>query len=1050
MVAIQQIQGRKSQLFSYSYKKAIPVEAETVEVNQLSTAAKAEDRTGLAPERFKIYGSNQVGVYCRNTGVKSVKVTIRRKGSPAPLCAKLVDAKTNTVKETVQVSGVDTVFKTVTVTFSQQYSSSTLPNGTHAGFYVLFHQLGNAGDSDNCYEILPNIARRTMDYVYSSDAGATINWRGSTFTHVPLSSTDGRAARLNGSDYGQIAHAAGLAFTSFTLEIEFRLDWTGNAPQDMFLADKGYDSAKDWWIRVASGTRTVYVGYGDGSNRVEASFTLSSNDTDWHFLQATYDNSARKLDVYLDGVLKNSVTGSGNISNGTSNISIGAKVNGSSGFTGLLGLFRAYSAVLSQTDLAQSLQQRQNPPTASLKTWVEPDVRSNGSTLVFMGYKTVGASTHSMATGTNNLVFCRFTAPTTASYTVLKVYLYRGGTGANIRAGVYEDKDGYPYTKIRDASLSVGGGTDWVSVTITSTTLYAGRTYWLALNIYNGSNAASTYYDAGSANQYYYTTGSYGGASPTLPSPAPSGMTGYARVMSIYVESSQYMQNWTDLSNNNNFLATVSGVTYVNSLAPEIRLYNASGTELSSRDGLKIYSTRMLKIFFTPPTAMILSSIGVMLGLVGKIPCNLQANVRKTEDNTLVGTLYIDLSKVADEAVYAGFLTTPASLTANTSYYVELSLVTNLGDEDNFVYFKYSPAAPTDFYQTYWLAAKTIIYVAGKIEETFISQTSVGSNQTVYGNTRVGQTILVSKRLNLSSIQLYVSKTGSPQNLILDIYAVDPNTLKPTGPALATLETPAASIGTSLAWVSFNISYMLLKDTYYAVVVYQKGNGGDASNYYTVQYTNTNPIQGNMVTSSDAGATWTVSSSNDLGIKILNYKETAVWSKTVDLTAYSSSIAATTFTLKVKYRSLYGQYVVLRPEINGVEHGDTGCGYNGVLSISDIVIPPSKTHVNTQLNIVIYGSGDGLLVEITYARCFYFNAQRITPADFGVSEMILWDGALEPGTVVIFNDNPLQFIMNPDDSPDVLFFDTSEPPREVLVRSLTIVRGRADVSFLGW
>ncbi|MEM7820024.1 MAG: hypothetical protein QW761_00250 [Candidatus Aenigmatarchaeota archaeon] len=196
--------------------------------------------------------------------------------------------------------------------------------------------------------------------------------------------------------------------------------------------------------------------------------------------------------------------------------------------------------------------------------------------------------------------------------------------------------------------------------------------------------------------------------------------------------------------------------------------------------------------------------------------------------------------------------------------------------------------------------------------------------------------------------------------------------------------------------------------------------------------------------------TWSVSTSNDLGIKILNYREQLLWSKTINLGEYNSSIAATTFLMEIKYRSLYGKYVVIRPVINSIEYTDVGCGYSGTFTISDTVIPASKTYADTLLNIALYGSGDGLMTEAAYMRCFYFNARRITPADFGVSEMILIDGRLDAGTVIIFDDNPLQFIMNPDDAEDAFSFDMSRAQRETLVRSVTIVKGRADLSFHAW
>jgi hypothetical protein len=188
------------------------------------------------------------------------------------------------------------------------------------------------------------------------------------------------------------------------------------------------------------------------------------------------------------------------------------------------------------------------------------------------------------------------------------------------------------------------------------------------------------------------------------------------------------------------------------------------------------------------------------------------------------------------------------SFEINTSGYVN----TSAGADKNIVY-------KDGAFQLYVSAAGTI---TAKIPGTgsTIDQSHVAGTllvQSAYTVNRAGQSFTPAASGYLSTVEVYLTKQGSPTgNMTLNLYLSDANN-KPTGSILATsgvLDSAAIS-GTYQAF-TFGTPAVITSGTKYVfVLVY---SGGDGANYVVVRgNTSDSYAGGKLIISADSGATWT-------------------------------------------------------------------------------------------------------------------------------------------------------------------------------------------------
>ena len=144
--------------------------------------------------------------------------------------------------------------------------------------------------------------------------------------------------------------------------------------------------------------------------------------------------------------------------------------------------------------------------------------------------------------------------------------------------------------------------------------------------------------------------------------------------------------------------------------------------------------------------------------------------------------------------------------------------------------------------------------------------TGEDSNTAFYNATWIAQTFTVgTTAIDLSSLKLYLKRTGTPGAITVSIRAVDGNS-KPTGSDLSTSTFTVNDLITdgTTSWMSFHMSaYTLVASTKYAIVV--RAGGGDSSNKFDARTVTTGTYSGgNELSSSDSGSIWTANSTDIL------------------------------------------------------------------------------------------------------------------------------------------------------------------------------------------
>lgn len=171
---------------------------------------------------------------------------------------------------------------------------------------------------------------------------------------------------------------------------------------------------------------------------------------------------------------------------------------------------------------------------------------------------------------------------------------------------------------------------------------------------------------------------------------------------------------------------------------------------------------------------------------------------------------------------------------------------------------------------------------------------------TVYG----AQTFQAGASGNLTSIKLWMNKFGSPVNLMVEIQGISDS--KPDGNVLASEEISSGDITTdgNEITITFSSPYTVTSGTSYCILIHQKEDGGDTSNYYYQwgDQSHNYYANGSSYYSTNSGSSWTIQTNYDA------YFETYVEDPTIhlglsdtitlsDLIDYKEAINEDTITL---------------------------------------------------------------------------------------------------------------------------------------------------------
>jgi hypothetical protein len=172
-----------------------------------------------------------------------------------------------------------------------------------------------------------------------------------------LTGSTNTAASFDGvDDYVSVPDSSSLDATSgVTVEAWVKRSKTGAWQNIAAKPGNGAAAAQNYalWIN----TSNQPVGYfGNGSSSV-AVYAPSSIDTTWHHVVATYDNATAK--IYVDGVLKASVTSSVRLTANTQIFTIGRSTDNVRIFGGVIDDVAVYGSALSAARIAAHYQKAQ-------------------------------------------------------------------------------------------------------------------------------------------------------------------------------------------------------------------------------------------------------------------------------------------------------------------------------------------------------------------------------------------------------------------------------------------------------------------------------------------------------------------------------------------------------------------------------------------------------------------------------------------------------------------------------------------------------------------
>jgi hypothetical protein len=199
------------------------------------------------------------------------------------------------------------------------------------------------------------------------------------------------------------------------------------------------------------------------------------------------------------------------------------------------------------------------------------------------------------------------------------------------------------------------------------------------------------------------------------------------------------------------------------------------------------------------------------------------------------------------------------------------------------------------------------------------------SGDNLYGQIYQAQTFTTgSDAYTISSIHLYIDRSGSPNDLEVAIQGVDGSS-HPDNSDLDMVVVPSSDIPTSTSWVKISgFNYRVSASTQYAIVCRQVSDGGDVSNDYGWRYQGSgDPYAGGArERTTNGGSSWTTYPTMDQGFRVViapNTGDYCLRCNTSSATAYVN----TTETVTPRQVQFY-LYIASLPGTDCMIVGDAG------------------------------------------------------------------------------------------------------------------------------
>lgn len=232
-----------------------------------------------------------------------------------------------------------------------------------------------------------------------------------------------------------------------------------------------------------------------------------------------------------------------------------------------------------------------------------------------------------------------------------------------------------------------------------------------------------------------------------------------------------------------------------------------------------------------------------------------------------------------------------------------------------------------------------------------------------------------------------------------------------------------------------------------AIVVRQKGDGGDSSNYYRWASAGSDAYTPEKShESTDAGLTWTEDWYDDHGFKINGVLCAQLYSGTINIEETLIPAAKGRLEIEVSGRAISGTI-----KIAGVVDDAS----DSTTTSSQTAVPMTCfrpkidfTDQDTSVSWAVYGNGNGTVYSYTLTRAYYYNKNPIVPADFGKHALVLASGEMGARDEVKLNGSFFHLLPNLKET--TWPFSFRGFGGNVQVSEAEVLRGNPVLIFLGW
>jgi hypothetical protein len=243
---------------------------------------------------------------------------------------------------------------------------------------------------------------------------------------------------------------------------------------------------------------------------------------------------------------------------------------------------------------------------------------------------------------------------------------------------------------------------------------------------------------------------------------------------------------------------------------------------------------------------------------------------------------------------------------------------------------------------------------------------------------------------------------GPPLALTVNSYR-----LIPTEDVLASGSIAAASVGTTAAWITINLSsaIVLRPNEYYAIIAYTIG-GNTSNKYQLYKGGQVGDVFEHLITSTNSGGSWTIDTTTDFSYQIMGYSMTRI---------YNDSISNNIVTLlgRVLTALIVKAQTSGTMEFAGFDDHTLTCSPVSSTATSQTlitVLAPDAPRLrdvaqSETLNWEIWAAGTGLATAAYTQRYTHYTKNPVYPKDFGFSELYLLDINAPNGGLVVLNDN---------------------------------------------